>query len=351
LPKHLRLTEAIPVIIMPLLQAKAIGFVTVSNRTKDRTSIFEKISRKAYSEPQEQLTDITGIRIVVFTESDVTRTSELVEQLFTVDESNSMNQDELLKTNQIGYRSVHYVCKLGETRSELPEYQGLRDLKFEIQIRTILQHAWAELSHDRNYKFRGKLPHDAERKLYLYAGLLEVADKGLDVLSKELDDYVETVRNETSLGTLSSSINSLSATQYINKWLEGTGVDGYPNSSPDTLASAISELEQFGIETLLQLDEIAPKDIGIKSKLVRVATNYGGILRLWMIKSDWRKYIEVVNNGWYINRKNLLKLEEMLGKDELSSFEKALKAKGLFRESAGMYVKARIIKSTDSPTR
>jgi ppGpp synthetase/RelA/SpoT-type nucleotidyltranferase len=60
-----------------------------------------------------------------------------------------------LGTNRIGYRTIHLVVSLSNTRTILPEYSEFDDLKFEIQLRTILEHAWAEIEHDRNYKFKG----------------------------------------------------------------------------------------------------------------------------------------------------------------------------------------------------
>ena len=77
---------------------------------------------------------------------------------FNIDEKNSLDKKILLASDQIGYRSVHFVCDLGAQRSGLPEFKDLGGLKFEIQVRTVLQHAWAELAHDRNYKFSGTLP-------------------------------------------------------------------------------------------------------------------------------------------------------------------------------------------------
>lgn len=76
---------------------------------------------------------------------------------FNIDEKNSLDKKILLASDQIGYRSVHFVCDLGAQRSGLPEFKDLGGLKFEIQVRTLLQHAWAELAHDRNYKFSGTL--------------------------------------------------------------------------------------------------------------------------------------------------------------------------------------------------
>ena len=94
--------------------------------------------------------------------------------IFDVDEANSSDRSKVLKEDKVGYKSVHIVEKLGKQRADLVEYKGIYDLKFEIQIRTVLQHAWAELTHDRSYKIDVVLPPHIQRKINLHAGLLEL---------------------------------------------------------------------------------------------------------------------------------------------------------------------------------
>ncbi len=62
------------------------------------------------------------------------------------------------------------VAEIKDDRIILPEYQKFKDKKFEIQIRTILQHAWAEIEHDRDYKFTGELPINIKRRFRILAG-------------------------------------------------------------------------------------------------------------------------------------------------------------------------------------
>lgn len=74
---------------------------------------------------------------------------------FSIDEGNSGNKADMLETDKVGYLSVHYFLKLNNKRLALSEYKGYKGLKCEVQVRTLLQHAWAEIEHDRNYKFAG----------------------------------------------------------------------------------------------------------------------------------------------------------------------------------------------------
>ena len=81
------------------------------------------------------------------------------------------------------------ICKLGKSRERLSEYMGLTNLPFEIQIRTVLQHAWAELAHDRSYKFSGKLRDDLQRRVNLCSAILEMMDREFVSIVKEVDEY------------------------------------------------------------------------------------------------------------------------------------------------------------------
>src|SRR5690606_2630134 len=109
---------------------------------------------------------------------------EIIKPLFVIDPDHSIDKTKELGTDKVGYRSIHYVAKLTNERLILPEYQKFRDLSFEIQIRTIIEHAWADISHERNYKFNGVLPpeNDIERRFSLAAVTLELVDREFDSL-------------------------------------------------------------------------------------------------------------------------------------------------------------------------
>lgn len=225
LPRHAMLTPLIASLTESLLIRSNISYLTVSHRTKNRPDVIEKIERKGYRDPSKQLTDVSGIRIVVYFESDVIKVCELIQHAFRVDEANSRNRDEALSVNETGYRSTHYVCDVGLARSTLPEFEGMSDLKFEFQVRTILQHAWAELAHDRNYKLSSSLPRDMERQLYLYAGMLEIADKGFDELSLRIDNYAANLATQSSDHLMMANLDSVSLMAFVKRWSEENGFD------------------------------------------------------------------------------------------------------------------------------
>ncbi|MGY6237079.1 GTP pyrophosphokinase (plasmid) [Burkholderia ambifaria] len=300
--RHNRLTEVVVTLMKSLLASQKIDCLAVTGRTKDRQSALEKIVRKGYKDPSTQLTDLSGIRVIVFLESDVERVSKIIQESFNIDQKNSHNPDiQRLSVSENGYRSVHFVCDLGEPRAALPEFQGLSGLKFEFQVRTVLQHAWAELAHDRNYKFNSQLPRDLERQLFLYAGLLEIADKGFNELSQKIDKYVLDLQQNSEKNASHSSINSLSLVAFVDKWCADNGFELEPMRHRQDVADIVRELRQLKIETLEELMEIIPEDYAGKAKSADYATNLFGLVRDWMIISDWRRFLQTVNFDWLLS--------------------------------------------------
>lgn len=310
LSRHTRLTETIEPLIKTILVEAKIPFLAVSARTKNRESVTRKCKVKNYSSPERQLTDLSGIRVIVYVETDVAKAVSLIRSAFRVDEENSVNKDSSLSVKEAGYRSVHLVCDIGPGREGLKEYGGLAALKFEVQVRTVLQHAWAELEHDKNYKFQGGLPHGMQRQLYLHAGLLELADRGLDRLSQEIDQYAETLREKAENGDLSSAVDALSVVQFVERWAAEYGVRLNDIRSPELLPDLLEELEAFGIETLDDLNKIIPEGYAEKlrgSEQEQNGTNVLGVVRDWLLIKDAPKLgkrrwcIEAEGFDWFSN--------------------------------------------------
>jgi ppGpp synthetase/RelA/SpoT-type nucleotidyltranferase len=320
LVRHVRLTDAVISITKSILHQNAIDYLAVSGRTKDRKSTLEKIKRKGYTNPAGQITDLSGIRIILYFESDVQKVAAIISNAFSVDEANSSNKDDGLSPDQIGYRSVHYVCDLGHHRVQVQEYKGLEDLKFEFQIRTVLQHAWAELSHDRKYKFSGKLPREIERKLYLYAGLLEIADRGFDELAKAIDDYSIESQKSTSAGNLDIEINTLTLTPYMAQWAAKNNFHLEQLDNPDYV-ELIRELSQFGIKTLADLDAIIPPNYVEVARQNKFSTTILGAVRDWMLIKDWRRFVRDVEFSWVLSSDSIVK--NFFDEDEFASFDKS----------------------------
>ena len=187
----------------------------VQTRAKGVSSFAEKILRKraAYSTPAEglapdplvRLTDLCGGRIIVQTSSQVKAVCRLIEQCFDIDWANSDDASTRLKTTEFGYRTVNTIVmpnpeKLAAAGFDLsvppellaparPESALPVRLKAEIQVRTLLEHAYADIGHDLTYKTEVKVPDRIHRAFSALAAILETADQNFARLVDSFNDF------------------------------------------------------------------------------------------------------------------------------------------------------------------
>lgn len=166
----------------------------VQARPKTIASFAEKIQRpgKKYIDPVNELTDLCGARVIAHTLSEVAAFCKFVEDEFEVDWENSGDKSELLGASEFGYLSRHYIVslKMGARSAKDADADLVTpELKAEIQVRTILQHAWADTAHELSYKNSFKLPRRWQREFARLAAVLEEADRGFDQIATGLKEY------------------------------------------------------------------------------------------------------------------------------------------------------------------
>ncbi len=137
------------------------------------------------------ITDILGLRVITFYIDDVDKVASAVERLFEVDWENSVDKRKLHEIDSFGYLSLHYICRL----KDFP-------YRFEVQMRTVLQHAWANMNHDTGYKSGVEIPKRYIRSLSRCAGILEMVDDEFSKIRSELTDYRRRVRALVASGNL-----------------------------------------------------------------------------------------------------------------------------------------------------
>lgn len=317
------LTSTLETLISKLLQGKSIPYHSVNGRLKTRKSFLDKWDQKDYSAP-EDIMDVSGLRIITHTTAEVKRVCDVIEAEFAIDDINSGDKAQDMGVDKVGYLSVHYIARMNETRLALSEYERFTGMCFEIQVRSLLQHAWAEIEHDRNYKFASVLPKEIQRKFYLVAGTLELMDQEFCALSSEIDKYAEKVAEQTEKGELDIPIDSTSLLQYLNKHFEGFDLEKLKSAFSTYDTMIIKELDDFGIKSLRELDKLLhQKSSGEWVK--NPNTNYLGILRCAMILKDAQKYFESAwNKNWVGVLTSSWKYWEKLGihKSDLEKYVK-----------------------------
>jgi ppGpp synthetase/RelA/SpoT-type nucleotidyltranferase len=210
-------TKKLKTLLEDLIGKEGIEYHLVEARTKSYESFREKITRpdKNYNEPLKEITDLAGLRVSVYYLDDVKRVAKLVEEEFVIDWPNSVDKGTQLKPNEFGYRSLHYVVSLSETRRRLAEWEDFKDLKAEIQIRTVLQHAWAAIDHALRYKKESDVPSQLRRRLYRLSGLLELADEEFSSLKEAQRSLREEFRNRLQKKDVDLEVNVITLWEYI----------------------------------------------------------------------------------------------------------------------------------------
>jgi ppGpp synthetase/RelA/SpoT-type nucleotidyltranferase len=173
-------------LIQSTLESNGVQVLSVMSRVKSKASVRRKLERPDREGDISSLTDIPGIRIITFFRDDVDAVARLIEEEFLIDAERSVDKRAALEPDRFGYLSLHYIAQLNQNRSQLVEYSTYTGVRFEVQIRSILQHAWAEIEHDRGYKSEAEVPKTVRRRFSRLASLLELADDEFLGLRDEL---------------------------------------------------------------------------------------------------------------------------------------------------------------------
>ncbi|MDP3292343.1 MAG: hypothetical protein Q8M43_09970 [Sulfuricurvum sp.] len=275
----------------------------------------ENIELPKYPDPLKQITDLSAIRIITFFPRTIKEIDEILKKEFEIIEHFDKSED-LEKDEKFGYQSVHYLVKLKSERSKLPEYERFSDAITEVQVRTILQHAWAEIEHDIQYKSSIVIPKDIKRRFMSLAGLLEIADREFQAIQdadRILNDEAKVLVNEGKLKGV--ELTPVALKSYLDKKL---GSDA--RMSDFSYDWTIKLLKKLGFDNLEQVDNcISQYD---DDKISRLLAGYrqGQLTRFeyMLLAGMGEKYIErhlFTNESWY--GENQLKQLQTLKKNKV----------------------------------
>lgn len=189
-----KMGEVVHEILRKAVDESGILVTGIEHRVKGEKSLEGKLFKNGdWYQKFEDLTDILGARVICYFGDDVDKVGKLVEKNFVIDWENSSDKRALIKADTFGYLSLHYICSLPFDAGYPEEICGKR---FEIQIRTILQHAWAAINHDLGYKSEFGVPRVITREIARLAGLLEIADDEFVRVRDDMHDYTENTREK-----------------------------------------------------------------------------------------------------------------------------------------------------------
>ena len=269
-PTYESYTAKLAGLIENLLETADIGVHKIEPRCKEVDKFKEKINRagKAYEDPLREVTDLVGVRVIAYYPEDVDKICDLLRQEFEVDEANSTDKRAALDPDRFGYLSYHLVVTLGPSRKRLAEWRACAEIKAEIQVRTVLQHAWAAISHELDYKSVDHAPIELQRKLNRLSPLLELADEQFQELRNDRDTSSRRDRDkiarhdldiEINLDSLMTYIISDNGGTFLHHVIEQVGWTEHPfwivyiSRDFDEMSSL---LDKVGIDSIRQIDDV-----------------------------------------------------------------------------------------------
>jgi ppGpp synthetase/RelA/SpoT-type nucleotidyltranferase len=229
-----------------VLHEQSVELSAIEYRVKTEHSLAGKLERKGDKYASlEDITDLVGLRIITFYTDDVDKVAAIVQQLYDVDWTNSIDKRKAHELTSFGYNSLHYICRLKGGSAP-----------FEIQMRTALQHVWSAIEHDIGYKGSVKLPPEYRRQFSRLAGMLELADDEFSRLRTTMTDYRRQVQTLVKSGQLdevllsTDSFSSYLQLHPFNRLNQRIAAVNQAEIFPASMLPFLPILEGFGLETL-----------------------------------------------------------------------------------------------------
>ena len=228
------------------LRKQGIYVTAIEHRVKTEKSLAGKLEQKGYKyKTIDDITDLVGLRIITFYTDEVDKVAVIAKGIFDIDWQESVDKRKLHDLDAFGYNSLHYICRL--------KTGGPR---FELQMRTALQHVWSTIEHDTGYKGDVKIPREYMRQFNRLAGMMELMDDEFSRLRLVLTDYRRHTLALVKSGHLDDVPLSLGS---FRKYLELKPFDrlnrriasvNQAEIYPVSVMSYLPVLESFGLETL-----------------------------------------------------------------------------------------------------
>ena len=242
------------------LQEQGIYVTALEYRVKTEKSLAGKLELKgAKYKSIDDITDLVGLRVITFYTDEVDKVAAIAKRVFDIDWQESVDKRKLHQLDAFGYNSLHYICRLKEPLSpKRPNDQTTKrpNPRFELQMRTALQHVWSTIEHDTGYKGDVKIPREYKRQFSRLAGMMELIDDEFSRLRVVLTDY----RRQTLALVKNGQLDDVPlSTETFRGYLELHPFDrlnkriaavNQAEVFPVSMMSYLPVLESFGMETI-----------------------------------------------------------------------------------------------------
>ena len=239
-------------VLQRALKSKGIKIHSLIHRIKEFSSCLEKSRRIKFIKPVQDMQDMVGLRVVCLFLSDIQTVIEAIHESFEfLREADSIHNSNV---STFGYMSHHLVVQM-KTVYKGPRYDTIAKKPFEIQVRTILMDAWANVSHHLNYKTDTDVPKNLLRDFHALSGLFYVADTHFEMFfrsSEKSQQQMSELFKTTDPEKIEEEINLDSLSAYFKRKFP----ERLPPESPELVSRLVSELKSVGYRTIAQIDGV-----------------------------------------------------------------------------------------------
>lgn len=240
----------------------------IETRVKAEKSLAGKLELKGQKYTTlSDITDIVGARVITFYQEEVDKIAALIEieKVFDIDWDCSVDKRRMVELDRFGYLSLHYICRIPKSTYFDPEHPEINEYRFELQMRTALQHVWATMDHDTGYKSGFEVPKEYLRNLSRLAGLLELADEQFSIIRTEITEYRRKIQTLVADGNFDEvPLNGDTFRSYLSmnpfkKLIEKIAAVNQAEIVEDNLMRYLQILLSLDLKTLGDLDRMKKK--------------------------------------------------------------------------------------------
>ncbi len=294
-------TSKMHILLEELLSSKEIKYHVIESRTKSIKSFEEKIARpeKTYKNPLKEISDFSGIRIIVYYVDDIEKVEKIIQNEFKMFKDETVKSVDSYSPNEFGYNSTHYVVSIKAPRISLLEWKSFKSYKVEIQVRTVLQHSWAAISHVLQYKRENEVPDKLKRKLFRLAGIFELADEQFLEIRKSHSVIEKNIVSKYKKGDKGVSITDVSLQLFITESNEMKAIlDSVANLNytlselgEDFIFEIVNECNRLGITSFEQLENMFRDNVEL---LIEWFSDMSDPDIKWGISSSFILYLSII---------------------------------------------------------
>ena len=256
-------------LIEAILQDANIRYQSVQFRVKTERKLRQKYLDPAKSYRQlDDITDLAGLRVITYYEDDIDRVAQVIKREFDIDLANSVDKRDT-EPDRFGYSALNYVCRHLAKRATDVEYKKFAGIRYEIQVTSVLRHAWSEIEHEW-YDLKSAYPKAIKRRFYRIAALLELAESEFQDIRKQRTDYERSVSVRVEARVPDLPVDAVSLKPFIEQ------------------EPIVSEIDK-SLASILGLDltaELSDRVVEARAK----AVNAVGIRKLQQLRDTLREH-------------------------------------------------------------